>query len=128
MPWMWWWDERRADFKLFVSELLVEEVSAGDPQAAGRRLSLVATVPRLTLTAEVERLARRLVSEGAIPEAAAIDALHIAVATVHGMDYLVTWNCRHIANAELRAEVARVCSLGGYETPTICTPEELMGG
>lgn len=122
-----WWDARRSDFDLFVSEILVEEVSAGDPEAVRRRLDLVATVPRLALTADVEKLARRLVAEGAIPERAAVDALHIAVATVHAMDYLVTWNCRHIANAELRAEVARVCIAAGYEPPVICTPEELMG-
>ncbi len=122
-----WWDARRLDFDLFVSEILVEEVSAGDPEAARTRIDLVATLPRLALTADVESLARRLVAEGAIPEKAAVDALHIAVATVHAMDYLVTWNCRHIANAELRAEVVRICSYAGYDPPIICTPEELMG-
>lgn len=122
-----WWEARRSDFELFVSEILVEEVSAGDPEAARKRLDLVATVPRLALTADVEKLARRLITEGAIPGKAAVDALHIAVATVHAMDYLVTWNCRHIANAEIRAEVTRVCNFAGYDAPIICTPEELMG-
>ena len=122
-----WWDARRSGFDLFVPEILVEEVSAGDPEAARTRLDLVATLPRLALTTNVENLARRLVAEGAIPEKAAVDALHIAVATVHAMSDLVTWNCKHIANAELCAEVVRICNNAGYEPPIICTPEELMG-
>ena len=72
-------------------------------------------------------LARALVETGPIPEKAAVDALHIAIATVHGMDYLLTWNCKHIANAEMQKAVKRICRNAGYEPPVICTPEELSG-
>ena len=72
-------------------------------------------------------LARHLAKAASIPRKASEDALHIALATVHGMDYLLTWNCKHIANAEMRNSVAAACRLRGYEAPVICTPEELMG-
>jgi hypothetical protein len=85
-------------------------------------------LPLLEITDQARQLARGLVTEALIPRKAAEDALHIALATVHGMDYLLTWNCRHIANAEIRKVVTAVCSTRGYEPPVICTPEELMGG
>jgi hypothetical protein len=81
----------------------------------------------LGLTDEAQALARELIENGALPRQAVEDALHIALATVHGMDYLLTWNCRHIANARMREAVASVCMMRGYEPPVICTPEELMG-
>jgi hypothetical protein len=81
----------------------------------------------LGLTDEAQALARKLIENGALPRQAVEDALHIALATVHGMDYLLTWNCRHIANARMREAVVSVCMMRGYEPPVICTPEELMG-
>ncbi len=122
-----WWERRRSDFGLVVSELVVQEAGAGDAEAARRRLELVAEVPRLAVTAEAEVLAGKLVSQGAIPTRAAADALHIALATVHEVEYLLTWNCAHIANAELRAKVESICVGSGYSPPVICTPEELLG-
>jgi hypothetical protein len=81
----------------------------------------------LNVNQEAVALARKLVENGLLPEKAAIDALHIAVATAHGMDYLLTWNCRHIANAEMQTRVAAISRASGYEPPVICTPEELLG-
>jgi len=95
-----WWRNRRADFDLFISQAVIEEASAGDPQAAADRLQVLAQIRVLGLNESALQLARALVSKGPLPEKAAVDALHIALATVHGMDYLLTWNCKHIANAE----------------------------
>lgn len=94
---------------------------------ARKRLELLDEIPLLDGNLEAVSLARTFIEKGPIPEKAAVDALHIAVATVHGMDYLLTWNCRHIANAEMRAAVAKICREAGYEPPIICTPEELLG-
>jgi hypothetical protein len=79
-------------------------------------------------TQEATQLARALVNQVPLPERAAVDALHVAIATVHGMDYLLTWNCTHIANATLREPIESVCRASGYEPPAICTPVELLAG
>lgn len=84
-------------------------------------------MPSLETSDAVKELAAALVKAAALPKKATEDALHIALATVHGMDYLLTWNCRHIANAEIRNVVAAVAYEHGYGAPVICTPEEIMG-
>jgi predicted nucleic acid-binding protein len=122
-----WWETRRNFFNLFISELVIREAGSGDKTAAQRRLAAVNEIPLLELNEGVLTLAGNLVVEKAIPENAKEDALHIALATVHGMDYILTWNCRHIANAELRTAVSSICAFHGYQSPIICTPEELMG-
>jgi len=122
-----WWEARRRSFELFISELVVREAGAGDAVAAKKRLDALKKIALLELNEETLHLARDLVQKGPIPERSKEDALHIALATVHGMDYLLTWNCRHIANAEMRKGVASVCTSLGYEAPIISTPEELMG-
>lgn len=122
-----WWDHRRISFDLFVSQVVVQESGAGDTLMAQKRLEVLVTIPLLDLRQEAVALARALVEKGPLPEKAAVDALHIALATVHGMDYLLTWNCQHIANAEMQIAVAAVCRAAGYEPPVICTPEELLG-
>ncbi len=122
-----WWEARRRSFDLFISELVIREAGAGDAGAAKKRLDALKKIALLELNEETLHLAGNLVQQGPIPERSKEDALHIAVATVHGMDYLLTWNCRHIANAEMRKGVASVCMSLGYEAPTISTPEELMG-
>lgn len=123
-----WWERRRRRFDLYCSQLVVREAAAGDKKAAARRLEVLVPLPLLEITEAASRLARDLLSEAALPKKAAEDVLHIALAAVHGMDYLLTWNCRHIANAEMRNAVGAVCSFHGCEPPVICTPEELMGG
>ncbi|MDQ2901902.1 MAG: type II toxin-antitoxin system VapC family toxin, partial [Acidobacteriota bacterium] len=115
-------------FDLYVSELVVQEVRAGDAQLANRRLELLTNIPVLAVSDEILKLAEDLITEGPIPRKAAGDAAHIAIATVYGCEYLLTWNCRHIANAELHRAIRRVIEGYGYEVPSLCTPEELMGG
>ena len=122
-----WWRERRRDFDLFCSQLVVQEASAGDSRAAARRLRLLRGVPVLVATEAIGELARQLTRSGGIPREAPEDAVHVAFAVIHGMDYLVTWNCRHIANAEIRNNLSATCSMAGYQLPVICTPEELLG-
>jgi hypothetical protein len=122
-----WWESRRGEFDLCVSDFVIEEVAIGDAQLASQRLELLAGVPVLAASEEIMKLAEDLVTEGPIPSKAAIDAAHIAIATVYGCEYLLTWNCRHIANAELHRGIRRVVEKYGYEVPTLCTPEELMG-
>ena len=104
----------------------MRECQAGDPDAAAQRLEVLRDLPLLEQTEEVTTLAQALLGQVPLPERAAVDALHIAVAAVHGMDYLLTWNCTHIANAALRGQIESVCRAGGYEPPAICTPEELL--
>lgn len=122
-----WWVTRRGGFDLVISQAVLAEAAAGDPEEAGRRLGLVAGLPLLDLTSEAAALAQRLQALAAFPARAAADALHVALAAAHGMDYLLTWNLRHIANAERRPRIERACRAAGYRPPVICTPDELMG-
>ncbi|MGH8294462.1 MAG: type II toxin-antitoxin system VapC family toxin [Steroidobacteraceae bacterium] len=121
-----WRDESRAKFELFISELVMAEVSSGDPEAAKRRKTAVEDLPELELTDEAEGLAAKLLLGAALPQKAKADALHIAIAAVHGMDYLLTWNCTHVANAIMRPKIESICRAAGYEPPVICTPPELV--
>ncbi len=121
-----WWTTRASAFELFISQLVVEEASAGDAEAAARRAGILGDLARLDLSDVCLELAEQLVADGAVPETAAEDALHVAVAAVHGMHYLMTWNCRHIANAATRSRIESTCATAGYEAPVICTPEELL--
>jgi hypothetical protein len=122
-----WWRRRRASFDLYVSQRVIDEAGAGDEEAAQRRLTLLEGLPLLDLNEEVIRLAQEFVAQGPFTEAASADAVHIAVAAVHAMDFLLTWNCRHIANAEIVRMTAVICDDEGYGIPHICTPEELLG-
>jgi predicted nucleic acid-binding protein len=119
-----WW-ARRAAYDLYISELVVRECEAGDAGAAAARLDVLSDLPLLGQSETVAILARDLIIEVPLPEKATADALHIATAAVHGMDYLLTWNCTHIANATLRGRIETVCRHHGFEPPTICTPQEL---
>ncbi|MCI0335047.1 MAG: type II toxin-antitoxin system VapC family toxin [Planctomycetes bacterium] len=110
---------------MYVSELVLREIAAGDPLAAQQRLSLVTGIAPLALTPVVPALAKELVTQGAIPVVAAQDAFHLAIAAVNAIDYLLTWNCRHLANASMRTKIASVCVASGFAAPIICTPEEL---
>jgi len=121
-----WWDTSRPKYDLFISQLVTDEASSGDPEAAKRRLAIIDDLPELDISEQAEALAAQLLASAALPEKAKTDALHIAVATVHGIDYLLTWNCKHIANAALRPKIESVCRAAGYEPPIICTPLELM--
>lgn len=120
-----WWQEQRQYFELFVSEAVIQEAFAGDSEAAKRRLEAIQGVPELKITNEVRELAKAILEAGGLPAKAAVDALHIAIATHNGIDYLLTWNCRHIANATLRKSISQVCEDAGLLLPILCTPLEL---
>ena len=123
-----WWEFHRQRFELFVSPLVELEASRGNSEAAARRLAALRDLPSLALLPEAEGLAEQLLLQGALPAKAEDDAAHVAIAAVHGVDYLLTWNCRHIDNAETKPVIRSVCAVSGYPCPEICTPEELMGG
>src|SRR5262249_36266614 len=122
-----WWDKRKDDFDLYVSQIVLQEAAGGDASAAARRMELLRGIPALTIPEAATALAEELVKRVPLPDKAALDALHITVAAVNGMQYLVTWNCKHIANATYQPGIAAVCRSHGYEPPVICTPEELLG-
>jgi hypothetical protein len=121
-----WWDRRRAEFELYISQVVLRECQAGDTTAAAERLKILQDQPLLEQTEEATQLAQALVDRVPLPERAAVDALHVAIATVHGVDCLLTWNCTHIANATLRDPIESICRENGYEPPMICTPDELL--
>jgi hypothetical protein len=106
---------------------VLTEAGAGDPEAAQRRLTALEPLPLLDVTDAAIALAAALITGQALPAQAAQDALHLAIACVHGMEYLLTWNCTHLANARLRSRIEQVCREAGYVPPIICTPEELEG-
>lgn len=123
-----WWETRRPGFELFISEFVVVEASLGNYESAQKRLEIIGNLPKLIVTEAVRTLAKALISDGPIPANAEIDAYHIAVATANGIEYLLTWNCTHIANAIMRPKIEEVCRRQGFEPPIICTPQELMEG
>jgi hypothetical protein len=121
-----WWDSQRTRFDLFISQFVLDEAGGGDADAAMRRLELVRGLPLLEAGDECLLLARDFSVEIPLPQRAATDALHLAVAALHGMDYLLTWNCTHLANAALRSRIESVCESANLAPPIICTPPELM--
>jgi hypothetical protein len=122
-----WWDNARGNYEVFVSDAVLKEASEGNEVAASLRLAVLQGIPKLALPLEAENLAVLLLKRAALLTKARIDALHIAIATVHGMDFLLTWNCRHIANANTQHIIEATCRSAGFEPPLICTPPQLMG-
>jgi hypothetical protein len=122
-----WWDTRRSDFVCNVSQVVIDEASAGDTQEIRKRLDIICDLPVLEVTTSAEALAQAIIASGVIPPRAVRDAAHIAVAAVHRIDYLLTWNCRHLANAQIMRRIEEVCDRLSERMPLICTPEELMG-
>ena len=120
-----WW-QSRTRFDLYVSEIVIQEAGGADQEAASLRLNALEGLSILELTPKSRDLAKKLLTQGPLPKKAALDALHIAIAVVNGMDFILTWNCTHIANAAMRQMIEAVCRSLGYEPPVICTPEELM--
>jgi hypothetical protein len=122
-----WW-ELRSDYELFVSQSVWQECAAGDPLAAQKRLAALEGISVLGVTHDMIRLTESLIEQGIIPAKAIEDALHIAVSTLHHVDFLLTWNCRHIANPVIQEKIAVYLEQLGLFLPIICTPEELLGG
>ena len=123
-----WWNLQRHGYELFVSQLVLQEAGAGNPSMAKQRLDSLRDISVLGITQEAVRLAEGLMQVKSLPTKARVDALHIGTAAVHGMEYLLTWNCKHIANARMRSRIEGVCRDSGYEPPIMCTPEELTEG
>jgi hypothetical protein len=122
-----WWRDHAPAYNLFISQLVIEECSEGNPSAAAERLEVVKDLDLLQLTDDVDDLTDALIAERAVPASEPRDAFHIAIAAVNGVDYLLTWNYKHIANATLRGRIEQVCRDAGFEPPIICTPDELVG-
>jgi hypothetical protein len=116
-----WWSERRQAFDLYCSELVVREAAAGDPAEVKKRLALLASLNVLELSEAAAIVTKSLLKRKAFPPKAQDDATHVAIATVNGMDYLITWNCAHLANAALRSLIEKVCKKAGYRCPIICS-------
>jgi predicted nucleic acid-binding protein len=121
-----WWDNRLNDFEIFISQIVIDEASEGDTVASTKRLEAIKTFPLLEITEEVVDLAEKIIIEKIIPEKAIRDALHIAVATSNEMSFLLSWNCKHIANAEIIKRLRKTVTDERFELPVICTPEELL--
>jgi len=122
-----WWEFRRNAFTLYTSEAALDEVAQGDAEIALERLEILRDFPLLELNQAVQDLAAQFLARSSLPPKAKVDAIHIAAATVHGMDYLLTWNCKHIANAQIQGKLAEISLDFGYVLPILCTPNELMG-
>ncbi|MEK8019948.1 MAG: type II toxin-antitoxin system VapC family toxin, partial [Candidatus Parabeggiatoa sp.] len=122
-----WWENHRLEFQLYISEIVLNEASLGDPTAASKRVQALQGIELLDVSNEAILLSKKLIGPSVLPQKATEDALHIAIATIHKVDYLLTWNCKHIANAKMRLAIETVNEQCGYKTPIICTPEELIG-
>ncbi len=122
-----WWNRRRKIFECFISQVVIDEAAAGNPVESKKRLNAIAGLPVLELTDEAESLAMTILKSGKFPQQSTRDAAHVAVAVVNDIDFLLTWNCKHLANAQIVLRITVLCNNEGYSMPVICTPEELMG-
>lgn len=122
-----WWRLCRPSYRLCVSELVSSEIGRGDVDAARQRVALIEGIPMLGLDDEAADLGDRILAVAKLPQRARVDALHIAAAARHGVDFVMTWNLKHIANAFARRHIEQACRDLGYEPPTLCTPAELLG-
>lgn len=123
-----WWANRRHEFTLFASAVVIEEALRGDPEYAKARMGIIEQLHLADVTRAARALAAQLLLEAALPPKANADALHISIAAVNGIDNLLTWNCTHLANASILPRVNEICRAAGFEPPYVSTPEELMVG
>lgn len=121
-----WWDGGYSGFELFTSQEVLDEAGRGDTGRASTRLEMLAEIPVLEFNSDVEDLARSLIVVGLVPVSVASDAVHIAIASVHRVDFLVTWNFKHIVNPHIQQRLRREVALAGFVLPVLCTPEELL--
>ena len=122
-----WWEHQRQHFQLMTSEIVRVEASAGDPSAAAERMKALSQLPIIPILAEANQLSAALLAKKAIPPNAGRDAAHVAIAATNGVEYLLTWNCPHLANATLRTKIESVCRSFGFEPRIICTPLNFVG-
>jgi len=121
-----WWKNNKNFFNCFISNAVIQECEKGNKEYALKRLKICAEIDSLKLSEESIKLANALISSKVVPVKAATDALHIAVSAVNKMDFLLTWNCKHIANAYIQDRIEKVCNKLGYKKPSLCTPVELL--
>ncbi|MGD2085096.1 MAG: type II toxin-antitoxin system VapC family toxin [Candidatus Aminicenantes bacterium] len=121
-----WWEKESSKYTIYISQFVLDEASEGDHDASRRRLDFLAPFLLLEATDEVLELTKTILNTPFFPQTAIRDASHIAIAAVHGVEYLLTWNCKHINNATFKEKLRKVCEQQGYRFPIICTPEELM--
>ena len=121
-----WWDDERSNYELVISQYVIDEASAGDPTLASERLQLLDGIPLLPLDPEIALIANEIMSRAILPEKARTDALHIAMVAHHRIQYLLTWNCRHIANGRILPRIHSVLNDLSIPIPVICTPEEMV--
>lgn len=122
-----WWQFNRTQHELFTSQVVLDEIAQGDVTSASLRMEVLADIELLESTVDAESLALRILDAGVLPPHAGRDAAHIAIATVHAMDVLLSWNCRHIANAANQHRLRRLAQDSGFVLPVLCTPEEMTG-
>lgn len=120
-----WWKQQRDRFDLLCSELVILECSAGDQQAAADRLKAIQGIPLLPLTQEATRVADAILAARAIPANGSRDAAHVGICAVHGVEFLLTWNFKHLANAQMQDSIREACMAQGYSPPIICSPDAL---
>ncbi len=121
-----WWDNHSEHFELFISQLVIDEASQGNTEEANKRLAILNDMALLTLNDKIVKLGYRFLQDKGLPAKATDDAYHIAYATVHQINYLLTWNCKHIANAQIQQKLRQISAQEGYELPILCTPYELL--
>lgn len=121
-----WWPTAVTEYRLFVSKVVADECAAGDPDAASERLGILDSLEFIATSPSVDELAHRLIERFAVPKTEPRDAVHISLAAVNGLEYLVSWNFKHIVNPKTRAAIEFVCRDAGFVPPVICTPDELM--
>jgi hypothetical protein len=121
-----WWEKELHKYQPYVSQFVVEEISRGDSHAAKSRVNAIKNFPLLDLPDEVFDLAKSYLKEVQIPRKSQLDAFHISAAVVNRMDYILSWNFHHIANVFVKEKIQRINKRLGFETPIICTPEELI--
>ena len=122
-----WWELKRQQHELFTSEIVLAEISEGEAVMAKQRLEAMQGIKIVRVTDDTEALTRRILESGLLPAAADRDAAHIALATIYEMDILLSWNCRHIANASIQGRLRRLAEQMGLALPVLCTPDELTG-
>jgi predicted nucleic acid-binding protein len=122
-----WWNDHRLNYELVVSQYVIDEASAGDTLLASERLESLDGIPLVPITPEVPQIAQRIMALGVLPQKAQVDALHISLAAHHRIQYLLTWNCKHIANAKILPRIHGILMDMGIPIPIICTPEEMLG-
>jgi hypothetical protein len=121
-----WWNAHRSRFDIYVSTRVMDEAKAGDPTAAQRRVETISTLPSLIVSEEAEALGVLILFETGLPDSAKMDAEHVAIAATYQIDFLLTWNCKHLANPEIAPKIARACHRAGFRSPEICTPEVVL--